>query len=159
MFKISQTLCFITFLTYFLRHLLSGLLSDPGNMWAQSWVNLEDLVKPYPEASEVDITGALVANNYTVLKMFDVADEFYTSLGLESNAVSYNTTLGAMIEKPTDGREVLCHASAWDFCDKETFRSVHIIQVFSWASRSKLFGIDLSVTFELNECSDAIKRV
>lgn len=103
------------------------LFKSAGNMWAQSWVNLEDFVKPYPEASEVDITGALVANNYTVLKMFDVADEFYTSLGLASNAVSYNTTLGAMIEKPTDGREVLCHASAWDFCDKETFRSVYVL--------------------------------
>lgn len=95
-------------------------------MWAQSWINLENLVKPYPEASEVDITAALIAKNYTVLKMFDVADEFYTSLGLASNGVSYNTSLGAMIEKPTDGREVLCHASAWDFCDKKTFRSVYI---------------------------------
>lgn len=94
----------------------------PGNMWAQSWISLSDFVKPYPEASEVDVTSQLVANNYTVLKMFQTANEFYMSMGLEDNSISYNVSAGAMIEKPTDGREVLCHASAWDFCDKENFR-------------------------------------
>lgn len=93
-------------------------------MWAQSWVNLKSLVTPFPEAGTVDVTSEMEAQGYTVLKMFEMSDEFYQSLGLESNAISYNVTAGAMIEKPTDGREVVCHASAWDFCDKQNFRLV-----------------------------------
>jgi hypothetical protein len=27
-----------------------------------------------------------------------------------------------MLEKPTDGREVACHATAWDFYDAKDFR-------------------------------------
>lgn len=29
----------------------------------------------------------------------------------------------SMLEKPTDGREVVCHASAWDFYNGKDFRS------------------------------------
>ena len=28
----------------------------------------------------------------------------------------------SMLEKPADGRRVVCHASAWDFGDKKDFR-------------------------------------
>jgi len=31
---------------------------------------------------------------------------------------------GSILEKPEDGRELTCHASAWDFYDGEDFRSV-----------------------------------
>lgn len=89
-----------------------------GNMWAQTWINLDSLLKPYPEASNVDITVELKRQGYTVVKMFETANEFYTSLGLSSNEVSYKPP--SMIEKP-DNKEVTCHASAWDFCDKKTF--------------------------------------
>jgi peptidyl-dipeptidase A len=53
--------------------------------------------------------------------MFEVSDEFYKSLGLPENSMSYNESV-AMIEKPEDGRVVVCHASAWDFCDRHDFR-------------------------------------
>lgn len=29
----------------------------------------------------------------------------------------------SMLEKPTDGRDVVCHASAWDFYNRKDFRS------------------------------------
>ncbi|KAI4458413.1 angiotensin-converting enzyme [Holotrichia oblita] len=90
-----------------------------GNMWAQSWVNIASLVKPYPEVSSADITAAMIEKGYDVEKMFEVADEFYTSLGLESCAMSFGN--GSMIVRP-EGKEVNCHASAWDFRDGETFR-------------------------------------
>lgn len=90
-------------------------------MWAQSWINLYSLVVPFPDASDMDITKSLIEQNYTVLKMFEVANEFYTSLGLESNEICYDVKKGAMITKPSD-REVLCHASAWDFCDGKNYR-------------------------------------
>nr|CAD7423605.1 unnamed protein product [Timema monikensis] len=92
-----------------------------GNMWAQSWANLFDIVKPYPEGTLVDVTAALIQQNYTVLRMFETSDAFYQSLGLPSNSMSYDETR-AMLVRPVDGREVVCHASAWDFCDGADFR-------------------------------------
>lgn len=101
-----------------------------GNMWAQSWANIKDLLTPFPNASVLDVTGALQKQNYTVLKMFETSNEFYLSLGLEDCSMSYDVSLGAVIEKPAD-RDILCHASAWDFCDKKTYRIKMCTQVDS----------------------------
>lgn len=49
----------------------------------------------------------------------EVSDEFYGSLGLESNEMSY--TGDSIIEKPLD-KLIVCHASAWDFCNGKDFR-------------------------------------
>lgn len=90
-------------------------------MWGQTWVNLFPLLKPFPSASEIDLTSALLEKNYTVLRMFETSDEFYKSLGLESSNMSYDERLGAVIEKPKD-REIMCHPSAWDFLNGKDFR-------------------------------------
>lgn len=89
-------------------------------MWAQSWINLASLVVPYPDVESIDVTSALVDQDYSVDDMFNKADEFYVLLGLDSASESFGNE--AMIERPTDGRDVVCHASAWDFYDQETFR-------------------------------------
>ena len=60
-------------------------------------------------------------------KMFIVAEEFYTSLGLLPMPTTYGNK--SMITKPEDGRDVVCHASAWDFSDKEDFRLKQRIQL------------------------------
>nr|CAD7404037.1 unnamed protein product [Timema poppensis] len=99
-----------------------------GNMWAQSWVNLFDIMQPYPEGTLVDVTAALIQQNYTVLRMFETSDAFYQSLGLPTNSMSYDETR-AMLVRPEDGREVVCHASAWDFCDGADFRIKMCTQV------------------------------
>jgi hypothetical protein len=31
-----------------------------GNMWAQSWENIFDIVKPFPNATGVDVTKSLI---------------------------------------------------------------------------------------------------
>lgn len=49
-----------------------------------------------------------------------MSDDFFTSLGLEP--VTQEFWDNSMLEKPTDGRDVVCHASAWDFSDKRDFR-------------------------------------
>lgn len=90
-------------------------------MWAQTWTNLNNILKIYPNASKLDLTAELVKQNYTVLRMFKTADEFYQSLGLKPMPMCYNTSLGAIIEKPND-TEIVCHASAWDFSDGKDFR-------------------------------------
>ena len=53
--------------------------------------------------------------------MFRVAEEFFTSLGLLPMPPEFWAE--SMLEKPGDGREVVCHASAWDFYNRKDFRS------------------------------------
>lgn len=80
-----------------------------GNMWAQSWVNLYERIKPFENGSLIDITAKLKETK-TILDMFHESDRFYKGLGLEPNDMSYNETLGAVIQKPSD-RVITCHAS------------------------------------------------
>merc|ERR1719228_1879629 len=58
--------------------------------------------------------------NYTALRMVKLADSFFTSIGLEAVPTSFYDK--SLIEKPQDGREVICHASAWDFSIKKDVR-------------------------------------
>lgn len=90
-----------------------------GNMWAQTWESLYDMLAPYPEEGTVDVTDEMIKQNWTVERMFQVSEEFYTSIGLEPMPTSYGSK--SMITKPAD-RDVVCHASAWDFSDKQDFR-------------------------------------
>ncbi|CAH0702704.1 unnamed protein product [Spodoptera exigua] len=90
-----------------------------GNMWAQTWSNVESFTRPYPDKKEIDITQAMKDQNYTALKMFQMSDEFFRSLNL--TAMPEKFWKNSIIEKPTD-REIVCHASAWDFYDGEDFR-------------------------------------
>lgn len=90
-----------------------------ANVWSQSWVNLYDDTKPFKKSKNTDVTTKLKELKYDTLKMFQISDEFYQSLGLESNEMSY--TGESIIEKPQD-RIIQCHASAWDFCDGKDFR-------------------------------------
>lgn len=56
--------------------------------------------------------------------MFEEADNFFTSLGLLPVPPEFWNK--SMLEKPTDGREVVCHASAWDFYNGKDFRYVQV---------------------------------
>ncbi|XP_075767286.1 angiotensin-converting enzyme [Pelodiscus sinensis] len=91
-----------------------------GNMWAQSWSNIFDLVMPFPSASKVDATPAMQKQGWTPQKMFEQSDKFFTSLGLIPMPPEFWAR--SMLEKPSDGREVVCHASAWDFYNRKDFR-------------------------------------
>ena len=85
-----------------------------GNMWAQSWANIYDLVEPYKNKSSLDVTKTMVAKDMTVYQMFKMAERFFTSIGLEPLPKQFYNK--SMLEKP-EGREVICHASAWDFAN------------------------------------------
>ncbi|NWR35416.1 ACE enzyme, partial [Tachuris rubrigastra] len=91
-----------------------------GNMWAQSWSNIFDLVIPFPDATKVDATPAMKKQGWTPKRMFEESDRFFTSLGLIPMPQEFWNK--SMIEKPSDGREVVCHASAWDFYNRKDFR-------------------------------------
>ncbi|XP_041468678.1 angiotensin-converting enzyme-like [Lytechinus variegatus] len=91
-----------------------------GNMWAQSWINIYDICEPFPGKQAVDITPALVEQGYDALQMFELSDDFFESLGLIKMPQEFWDH--SMIEKPDDGRDVVCHASAWDFLNQVDFR-------------------------------------
>lgn len=58
--------------------------------------------------------------------MFRVAEEFFTSLGLIEMPPEFWDK--SMLEKPADGREVVCHASAWDFYNRKDFRYMNHVK-------------------------------
>uniref|UniRef100_A0A671V1T5 Angiotensin-converting enzyme n=1 Tax=Sparus aurata TaxID=8175 RepID=A0A671V1T5_SPAAU len=91
-----------------------------GNMWAQTWSGIMDLVMPYPDATQVDATPAMVAQGWDAIRMFKESDKFFTSLGLLPMPEEFWNK--SMLEKPSDGRQVVCHASAWDFYNRKDFR-------------------------------------
>ncbi|KAE8284386.1 Angiotensin-converting enzyme [Larimichthys crocea] len=91
-----------------------------GNMWAQTWSGIMDLVMPYPDATQVDATPAMVAQGWNPIRMFQESDRFFTSLGLLPMPPEFWNM--SMLEKPSDGRQVVCHASAWDFYNRKDFR-------------------------------------
>lgn len=62
----------------------------------------------------------LSPQNWDAIRMFNVSEEFFTSLGLKEMPREFWD--GSMLEKPSDGREVVCHASAWDFYNRKDFR-------------------------------------
>ncbi|TRY89927.1 hypothetical protein DNTS_000391 [Danionella cerebrum] len=90
-----------------------------GNMWAQTWSGIMDLVNPYPDATQVDATPAMIAQGWNAKRMFEESDRFFTSLGLLPMPDEFWNK--SMLEKPADGREVVCHASAWDFYNRKDF--------------------------------------
>jgi len=82
-----------------------------GNMWAQDWSNVFDLVKP-PEADPgFDLTKILEAKKLDAKEMVRFGERFFTSLGFGPLPESFWER--SLFVKPRD-REVVCHASAWD---------------------------------------------
>ena len=37
-----------------------------GSMWAQSWTNIQDIVKPYPNKTSIDVTAAMREQVYSI---------------------------------------------------------------------------------------------
>nr|WP_255554416.1 M2 family metallopeptidase [Sphingomicrobium sp. B8] len=91
-----------------------------GNMWAQEWGSIYDIVAP-EGAGDVgyDITELLAENDVDEVEMVRIAERFFTSLGLDPLPDSFWEK--SQFVKPRD-REVVCHASAWDVDNVEDLR-------------------------------------
>jgi peptidyl-dipeptidase A len=91
-----------------------------GNMWAQEWGNIYDVVAP-AGAGEIgyDTTELLKAKGYDPIKMVKTGEGFYSSLGFAPLPETFWQR--SQITKPAD-REVVCHASAWDVDNKDDIR-------------------------------------
>lgn len=82
-----------------------------GNMWAQEWSNIYELVAPYPGVGDLDVTAALQRKKWDAVRMVKLGESFFTSLGLEPLPETFWER--SQFVKPRD-RDVVCHASAWD---------------------------------------------
>lgn len=90
-----------------------------GNMWAQTWGNVYDLVKPTGPDNSIDLTKQLALHNYDEMKMVKTAENFFSSLGFAPLPDTFYKR--SLFIKPVD-HDVVCHASAWDLDDKDDIR-------------------------------------
>jgi peptidyl-dipeptidase A len=98
-----------------------------GNMWAQEWSGIYDIVAP-AGAGDIgfDTTELLKAAGYDEKKMVETGEGFFTSLGFEKLPDSFWKR--SMFLKPAD-RDVVCHASAWDIDNQDDLRIKMCIKV------------------------------
>jgi len=91
-----------------------------GNMWAQEWGNIYDIVAPKGSGDVgYDIGKLLEAKKKDPVAMFKIGEGFYSSLGFAQLPDSFWQR--SQIVRPRD-REVICHASAWDVDNKNDLR-------------------------------------
>jgi peptidyl-dipeptidase A len=91
-----------------------------GNMWAQEWGDIYDVVAPKGTGDiGYDIGALLKAKGYDPLKMVKTGEGFFSSLGFKPLPETFWTR--SQITKPLD-REVVCHASAWDLDNVDDLR-------------------------------------
>jgi len=91
-----------------------------GNIWAQEWGNIFDLVAPADFARGFDLTGILEARKeIDAAGMVRIAERFFTSLGFAPLPGTFWER--SLFTRPRD-REVVCHASAWDIDDEDDLR-------------------------------------
>lgn len=90
-----------------------------GNMWAQDWSGIYDVVKTDTPGPSYNLTARLVEKGFDPIKMVKTGEGFFTSLGLAPLPATFWER--SMITRP-EGREVVCHASAWDLDNKDDLR-------------------------------------
>ena len=100
-----------------------------GNMWAQEWGNIYDIVAP-PGAGDLgfDTGELLTAKGYDAKKMVEGGVNFYSSMGYDKPPQTFWDR--SQFTKPAD-REVVCHASAWDVDTVDDVRVKMCIKVNS----------------------------
>ena len=90
-----------------------------GNMWAQSWENVYDIVGPPKTAAGYDLGAILNEKGFDAVGMVKTAEGFFSSLGFEELPATFWQR--SLFVKPAD-RDVVCHASAWDIDEKDDLR-------------------------------------
>ncbi|HEX7830437.1 MAG TPA: M2 family metallopeptidase [Thermoanaerobaculia bacterium] len=91
-----------------------------GNIWAQEWGNIYDVVAPPKADRGYDLTKILEKRkDIDELGMVRIGERFFTSLGFAPLPKTFWER--SMFTKPRD-RDVVCHASAWDVDDVEDLR-------------------------------------
>lgn len=98
-----------------------------GNMWAQEWGNIYDVVAPKGVGDiGFDTTELLNAKGYDAKKMVKAGEGFFSSLGFDPLPETFWQR--SQFTKPAD-REVVCHASAWDIDNVDDVRIKMCIKI------------------------------
>jgi len=91
-----------------------------GNIWAQEWGNIYDVVAPPKSNAGYDLTKILEQRkDIDALGMVRMGEGFFTSLGFDKLPQTFWER--SMFVQPRD-REVVCHASAWDIDNLDDLR-------------------------------------
>uniref|UniRef100_A0A672T819 Angiotensin-converting enzyme n=1 Tax=Sinocyclocheilus grahami TaxID=75366 RepID=A0A672T819_SINGR len=90
-----------------------------GDMWGRFWTNLYPLMIPYPEKPDIDVSSKMVAQGWDEIRLFKEAEKFFMSVNM--SAMFDNFWTNSMFIKP-EGRDVVCHPTAWDMGNREDFR-------------------------------------
>ncbi|MBV7255501.1 M2 family metallopeptidase [Pacificimonas sp. WHA3] len=91
-----------------------------GNMWAQEWGNIYDIVAPEGAGDlGYDLTDLLVKADYTPKRIVETGETFFSSLGFAPLPGTFWER--SQITAPRD-REVVCHASAWNLDNEDDVR-------------------------------------
>ncbi len=101
----------------------AGLL---GNMWAQDWSNIYPLIAPPGDRATYDLTEILRARDTKPLDMVHDGERFFTSLGFAPLPPTFWAR--SLFVKPA-GRDVVCHASAWDIDTRNDLRLKLCIEI------------------------------
>jgi peptidyl-dipeptidase A len=96
-----------------------------GNVWAQDWSNVYDLVAPKDTDPGYDLTKTLKAKNLDAKEMVRYGERFFGSLGFAPLPETFWER--SLFTKPRD-RDVVCHASAWDVDNVNDLRLKMCIQ-------------------------------
>ena len=97
-----------------------------GNIWAQDWTNIYDLLDVPGKGSGIDLTPILQQKKVDDLRMVRYGEAFFTSLGFEPLPKTFWER--SLFRKPAD-RDVVCHASAWDIDSQEDVRLKMCIRI------------------------------
>ena len=82
-----------------------------GNMWAQQWTDIGDLLEPYHGEPPLDATPQIKQKKLSPVDMVKLGEKFFVSLGFDPLPDTFWQR--SLFERPRD-RDVVCHASAWD---------------------------------------------
>jgi len=99
-----------------------------GNMWAQEWENIYPLVAPKNADAGYDLTAILKSKHATAVDVVRYGESFFKSLGFAPLPATFWER--SMLTKPP-GRDVVCHASAWDVDQVDDLRVKMCIEVNS----------------------------
>jgi peptidyl-dipeptidase A len=97
-----------------------------GNIWAQQWNNIYDLVAPPASDPGYDLSKILQQRNTDALGMVKYAENFFISLGFAPLPQTFWQR--SLFVRPRD-RQVVCHASAWDIDYKDDLRIKVCVQI------------------------------
>jgi peptidyl-dipeptidase A len=90
-----------------------------GNMWAQDWSNIYDLVGPSSAEGNYDLGNILQSRHKNAKEIVQYGEGFFRSLGFALLPETFWQR--SQFVRPAD-RDVVCHASAWDIDTQDDLR-------------------------------------